>query len=57
MPLGGEIEFEAHRNQDFPGWVFVVVGSTLPGGTGEHSLGWASRAAGSQLQTCLVTLI
>ena len=53
MSLGGEGEFEAHRNKGFPGWVFVVVGSALPGGTGGHPLGWARHAAGYHLQMSL----
>ena len=57
MSLGGQIEFEAHRNQDFPGWVFVVVGSALPGGTGEHPLARHIVQRDTTSRCPLVTLI
>lgn len=40
------MEFETHRKRDFPGWVFVVVGSALPVEIGEQPLGWALHVLG-----------
>lgn len=40
------MEFETHRKRDFPGWVFVVVGSALPVEIGEQPLVWALHVLG-----------
>ena len=40
------MEFETHRDRDFPGWVFVVVGSALPVEIGQQPLGWVLHVAG-----------